>query len=45
MAQGAAEVPQSMAFYKHEGKLYSVRCTGRYIGGWEQGYPGTDKFC
>jgi hypothetical protein len=45
IAQGATEVPRATVFYKHEGKLYNVRCAGRYIGGWEQGYPGTKNFC
>jgi hypothetical protein len=44
-AQGAGEVSRGTVFYKHEGKLYGVSCVGPYIGGWKQGYPGTEKYC
>jgi hypothetical protein len=27
----------------HAGKLYGGMCT--YIGGWKQGYPGTENSC
>ena len=45
LKQGAAEVGNGTVFYQHGGKLYGVRCTGPYIGGWKQGYPGTENFC
>jgi hypothetical protein len=45
LAKGAKEISGSTVFYRHEGKLYSVSCEGPYIGGWEQGYPGTEKLC
>jgi hypothetical protein len=45
LARGATEVSRGTMFYKHEGKLYSANCAGRYIGGWKEGYPGTEKFC
>jgi hypothetical protein len=45
VAQGAEEVSGGTMFYKHEGKLYSMKCVGSYIGAWEQGYPGTENLC
>lgn len=45
VAQGAEEVSRGTVFYKHEGKLYSMKCVGPYIGGWKQGYPGTENVC
>jgi hypothetical protein len=45
VAQGAREVSRGTVFYRHEGKLYGMSCVGSYIGGWEQGYPGTENFC
>jgi hypothetical protein len=45
VAQGAEEVSRGTVFYKHEGKLYSMRCVGPSIGAWEQGYPGTENLC
>jgi hypothetical protein len=45
LAKGAKEVSRGAVIYKHEGKLYSLSCVGSDIGGWEQGYPGTEKNC
>jgi hypothetical protein len=45
LAKGAKEVSRGAVIYKHEGKLYSVGCAGSDIGGWEQGYPGTENNC
>ena len=45
VAQGAQEVSRGTVFYRHEGKLYGMSCVGSYIGGWEQGYPGTENLC
>jgi hypothetical protein len=45
VAQGAEEVSRGTVFYKHEGRLYSMKCAGPYIGAWEQGYPGTENLC
>jgi hypothetical protein len=45
VAQGAEEVSRGTVFYKHEGKLYSIRCVGPNIGAWEQGYPGSENLC
>jgi hypothetical protein len=45
LAKGAKEVSRGTVIYKHEGKLYSLSCVGSDIGGWEQGYPGTENNC
>ena len=45
LATGANEISRGRVYYKHGGKLYSLGCRGRYIGGWEQGYPGTEDEC
>jgi hypothetical protein len=45
LAKGATEISRGTVIYKHEGKLYRVSCVGSDIGGWEQGYPGTDNMC
>jgi hypothetical protein len=45
LVKGAKEIPQGMVFYRYGGKLYGVTCTGSSIGGWEQGYPGTENMC
>jgi hypothetical protein len=45
LAKGAKEVSRGAVIYKHEGKLYSMSCVGSDIGGWEQGYPGTENNC
>jgi hypothetical protein len=45
LAKGAKEISRGMVIYKHEGKLYSMNCVGSEIGGWEQGYPGTEDEC
>ena len=45
VARGAEEASRGAMFYKHEGKLYGMKCAGQYIGGWEQGYPGTENAC
>jgi hypothetical protein len=42
---GAKEVATGTVFYLHGGKLYGVTCAGPYIGGWEEGYPGTEGAC
>ena len=45
LAKGAKEIPQGTVFYRYGGKLYGMSCVGPYIGGWEQGYPGTESMC
>jgi hypothetical protein len=45
LSKGAQEIPRGTLIYKHEGKLYSMNCVGSEIGGWEQGYPGTENNC
>jgi hypothetical protein len=45
LAQGATEVSHGTVLYRHEGKTYSVGCSGPYIGAWKNGSPGTEKFC
>ena len=45
LAKGANEISRGTVFYRHGGKLYSVSCVGAGIGGWEQGYPGTENMC
>ena len=45
LAKGAKEISLGTLIYKHEGRLYSVSCAGSGIGGWEQGYPGTENNC
>ena len=45
LKMGAKEVADGTVFYMHGGKLYNVSCRGLYIGGWEQGYPGTANIC
>jgi hypothetical protein len=43
LAKGANEFSHGAMFYRHAGKLCGSNCT--YIGGWEQGYPGTGNSC
>jgi hypothetical protein len=43
LAKGANEFSRGAMFYRDAGKLYGGNCT--YIGGWEQGYPGTENSC
>ena len=45
LSKGANEISRGTVLYKHGGKLYNVSCVGTYIGGWEQGYPGTANSC
>jgi hypothetical protein len=45
LANGAREISRGMVIYKHEGKLYTMSCVGSEIGGWKQGYPGTENEC
>ena len=45
LARNGKELSRGTTIYKHEGKLYSSNCRGSYIGGWEQGYPGTKNEC
>jgi hypothetical protein len=45
LANGAKELSRGGMIYKREGKLYGSTCVGSYIGGWEQGYPGTENKC
>ena len=45
LTKGANEISRGTVFYRHEGKLYSVSCVGSAIGGWKQGYPGTENEC
>jgi hypothetical protein len=45
LANGAKDLSRGAMIYKHEGKPYSSNCVGSYIGGWEQGYPGTENDC
>jgi hypothetical protein len=45
LARGAKELSRGAMIYKHEGKLYGSNCVGSYIGGWTQGYPGTENDC
>lgn len=45
LARGANEISRGTVFYRHAGKLYSVGCVGPYIGGWKQGYPGSENEC
>jgi hypothetical protein len=45
LARNGKELSRGTTIYKHEGKLYSSNCLGSYIGGWEQGYPGTENDC
>jgi hypothetical protein len=43
--RGAAYHYRAVARHRgsHAGKLYGGNCT--YIGGWKQGYPGTENSC
>jgi hypothetical protein len=45
IAQGAKELSRGAMIYRHEGRLYGMNCVGSYIGGWEQGRPGTENNC
>lgn len=45
LVKGAKEIPQGTVFYRYGGKLYGLSCAGPDIGGWEQGYPGTENMC
>ena len=45
LAKGANDISLGALIYKHEGKLYSMRWVGSGVGGWEQGYPGTENNC
>jgi hypothetical protein len=45
LANGAKELSRGAMIYKHERKLYGSGCPGSYIGGWKQGYPGTNNDC
>jgi hypothetical protein len=45
LAKGAKELSRGAVIYRHEGKLFSMSCVGSYIGGWKQGYPGTENDC
>jgi hypothetical protein len=45
LARGAKEISRGTVFYRHGGKLYGMSCAGPDIGGWEQGYPGTENMC
>jgi hypothetical protein len=45
LAKGAREIARGATIYRHDGKLYSMSCVGSYIGGWKQGYPGTEYTC
>jgi hypothetical protein len=45
LARNGKELSRGTTIYKHERKLYSSNCLGSYIGGWEQGYPGTENDC
>ena len=42
---GAREVSRGRAFDRHDGSLFTVRCVGTYIGGWTEGYPGSENAC
>jgi hypothetical protein len=39
------EISRGRAFDRHGGNLFSVRCVGTYIGGWTEGYPGSENAC
>jgi hypothetical protein len=45
LAKGANEISGGTVFYRHGGKLFSVRCMGTDIGAWKEGYPGTENLC
>jgi hypothetical protein len=45
VAKGANEISRGTVFYRHGEKLFGVNCVGTYIGGWEEGYPGTENMC
>jgi hypothetical protein len=45
LAKGAKEISRGTVFYRYGGKLYGMSCVGPDIGGWEQGYPGTENLC
>jgi hypothetical protein len=45
LAKGAREISRGTLIYRHQGKLHSMNCVGSDIGGWEQGYPGTENNC
>jgi hypothetical protein len=45
LAKGAKEMSRGTVIYKHEGKVYTASCVGTEIGGWKQGYPGTENEC
>jgi hypothetical protein len=45
LAKGANEISGGTVFYRHAGKLFSMNCTGTDIGGWKEGYPGTENAC
>jgi hypothetical protein len=42
--EASSEVSRGRAF-DHGGKLFGVSCVGAYIGGWTEGYPGTQNAC
>jgi hypothetical protein len=44
-ARGARELSRGATIYMHDGKLYGSDCVGPYIGGWKNGYPGTENDC
>jgi hypothetical protein len=42
---GSDELARGRLFDRHAGKLSDMSCVGGYIGGWTEGYPGTQNAC
>ena len=42
---GSRELARGRAFDRHGGNLFTVTCVGTYIGGWTEGYPGSENAC
>lgn len=43
--EDSSELSRGRMFDQPVGQLSNVSCVGEYIGGWTEGYPGTQNAC